>query len=446
MTFGVESENGWRPATLAPGDPLLNWKTVPGTDVTIQVMRGLPEVFLPAWVADWNAYLEPVRDADTASYTPTNSVNTSNHLNGTAVDTDWDSHPFQQRGSFNAAQMATMAEMEAFYEGWVFWAGRWDDPVDEMHSQMGYNTWNRNTAAFDFIARKIRSDGFSTFRRGPLAGDPPAPAAPAAPAPNPTGGDDAAQVLYDAVPEFGTDDAEKMAPLIIPALALAQCSANVKRTAMWLAQVGEESGGFVYTEEIAKTGAYAPYIGRTWIQITWQSNYAKFGAWCVQQGLLDDANYFVANPAALADPKWAGIGPAWYWLATHDGHNLINDDADRGDVTAVTHTINGGENGLQDRINRYNQALALGDRLLLLAPAKTPAAPAPPPAPAPAPTPQTFQDWMKAATDRELIEYITAQVGPGDPAWSSVGSTLRDELWKLSTPTVQNAAKKAKPT
>lgn len=443
--FGVESENGWRPATLAPNDPLLNWKTVPGTDVTIQVMRGLPEVFLPAWVADWNAYIEPVRDADTASYTPTNAVNTSNHLNGTAVDIDWDSHPFQQRGSLNAAQMATLAEMETFYEGWMFWAGRWDDPVDEMHSQMGYNTWNRNTAAFDFIARKIRSDGFSTFRRGPLAGDPPAPAAPAAPAPNPSGSDDAAQVLYDAVPEFGVDDAAKMAPLIIPALALAQCSANVKRTAMWLAQIGEESGGFVYTEEIAKNGSYAPYIGRTWIQITWQSNYAKFGAWCVQQGLLDDANYFVNNPAALADPRWAGIGPAWFWLAPHDGHNLINDDADNGDVLAVTHTINGGENGLQDRINRYNQALALGDRLLLLAPVK---APAPAPAPTPA-TPPTFQDWMKAATDRDLLEYITAQVGPGDPTWSSVGSTLRDELWKLATPTEQKsatnkAAKKAK--
>jgi hypothetical protein len=246
VAFGVESENGWRPATLAPGDPLLNWKTVPGTDVTIQVMRGLPEVFLPAWVADWNAYIEPVRDNDTASYTPTNSVATSNHLNGTAVDVDWDSHPFQQRGSLNAQQMATIAEMEAFYEGWVFWAGRWDDPVDEMHSQMGYNTWNRNTAAFDFIARKIRSDGFSTFRRGPLSPtDPPkAYSPPDAPAPSPSAGDDAAQVLYDAVPEFGEDDAARMVPLIIPALALAQCSANIKRTAMWRVRVhrGDREG------------------------------------------------------------------------------------------------------------------------------------------------------------------------------------------------------------
>jgi hypothetical protein len=164
----MASENGWEPARLDPGSDLLIWKNVPGTDVTLQVMKGLPEVFLPAWAADWNAYLEPLRDADSASYTPTNSVATSNHLNGTACDLDWDNHPFQQRGSFNAAQMATIAEMEAFYEGWMFWAGRWDDPVDEMHSQMGYDTWNRNDDALNFIARKIRSDGFSTFRRGPL--------------------------------------------------------------------------------------------------------------------------------------------------------------------------------------------------------------------------------------------------------------------------------------
>jgi hypothetical protein len=70
-------------------------------------------------------------------------------------------------------------------------------------------------------------------------------------------------------------------------------------------------------------------------------------------------------------------------------------------------------------------------------------APAPPPSPAPAPAPQTFEQWLKAASDRGLLEYITAQLGPGDPAWSSTGSTLRDELWKLSTSTVQKAAKAA---
>jgi hypothetical protein len=77
--------------------------------------------------------------------------------------------------------------------------------------------------------------------------------------------------------------------------------------------------------------------------------------------------------------------------------------------------------------------------------APTPPSPAaaPPASPAAAPAPQTFEQWLKAASDRGLLEYVTAQLGPGDPAWSSNGSTLRDELWKLSTSGVQKAAKAA---
>lgn len=390
VQVGVESENGWRPARLDPGSEQLVWRTVPGTAVNLQVMRGLPEVFLLAWAADWNAYIEPLRDADSASYTPTNSVATSNHLNATAEDLNWRNHPFPQRGSLNSDQMATLRQMIDFYEGWIFWAGDWSDPVDEMHSQMGYNTWNRNTAALDFIARKIRSDGFSTFRRGPLPSDPPPPAAPTAPQPNPTLPDDAAQVLYDAVPVIDLPRAQVLAPAIRAGLALAQCG-TVQRIAMWLAQIGHESDGFRATEEYAKNGRYAPYIGRTWIQITWQENYAKFGVWCVQQGLLDDADYFVHNPAALAEDRWAAIGPAWYWTVARP---QINELSDSGDLLGVTKAINGGTNGLDvpgGRRERYSQALALGDRLLSLT----------------APTPTTTPEGpLMALTDDEQRELL----------------------------------------
>lgn len=358
------SENGWEPPTLPANSNLLEWKTIPGRpDVSIQVMKGLPEVFLPAWAADWQDNIEVLRDDDTACYTPTNSVATSNHLNGTAIDIDWDNHPFQEL-SFSAAQLTEIHAMVDFYEGWVYWAGDWDSPIDQMHSQMGYNTWNRNTDALDFISRKIRSDGKSTYKRGPLSSqDPPNQGGTAANPPvSDDGVDTATKVLYDAVPVIDMDTAAKLVPLILPALVLADCD-NVKRIAMWLAQIGEESGGFVYTEEINKVGAYAPYIGRTWIQITWQSNYAAFGAWCVSQGLIDDANQFVNNPQSLADPQWAGIGPAWYWTVARP---TINSLCDNGDIVGVTQLINGGQNGIQDRTNRYQQAIALGDRLLLL--------------------------------------------------------------------------------
>ena len=163
----MASENGWNPGWVDQNS--LNWVDVPGCDppVRIQIQKGQPTQILRALVADYNAFIEPVRDADCACYTPTNSVSTSNHLNGTAVDIRWDSHPFHVKGTFTADQMKVVREVLAFYEGTVFWAGDWTDPIDEMHWQLGYNTFN-NPKTADFINRKIRSDGFSTMRRGPL--------------------------------------------------------------------------------------------------------------------------------------------------------------------------------------------------------------------------------------------------------------------------------------
>lgn len=159
----MSSENGWEPAWV--GADRLNWVDIPGCDVRIQTQKGQPTAILRAWIADHNAYIEPVRDRDTASYTPTNSVSTSNHLNGTAADINWDSHPFHAKGTFTPAQMKTLREMLDFYEDTIFWAGDWASPIDEMHVQLGYDTYN-NPHTQDFINRKIRSDGYSTFRRG----------------------------------------------------------------------------------------------------------------------------------------------------------------------------------------------------------------------------------------------------------------------------------------
>lgn len=119
-----------------------------------------------AYAADYNAYVEPLRDADSAGWTPTNSVATSNHLNGTAMDLNWDSHPFQVSNAGYSPQMiATMRDLLDFYEGTMFWAQDWDSPKDCMHHQMGYDTFGDPHTA-DFIARKIRADGYSTYRRG----------------------------------------------------------------------------------------------------------------------------------------------------------------------------------------------------------------------------------------------------------------------------------------
>ena len=167
----MSSENGWEPAQASPDQ--CEWVTVPGTNVSLQLLKGWPSIIMRAYAADYNAFVEPLRDADSAGWTPTNSVATSNHLNGTAMDLNWDSHPFRVADAGYSPQMIdTMRELLDFYEKTIWWANDWDEPKDAMHHQMGYDTFN-NPHTGDFIARKIRVDGFSTFRRGGTPSPPP---------------------------------------------------------------------------------------------------------------------------------------------------------------------------------------------------------------------------------------------------------------------------------
>lgn len=46
-------------------------------------------------------------------------------------------------------------------------------------------------------------------------------------------------------------------------------------------------------------------------------------------------------------------------------------------------------------------------------------------------TPPPAGVWPKSASDRELLEYAAAQLGPGHPSWKSKGMTLRDKVWEL---------------
>ncbi|MGV0042000.1 M15 family metallopeptidase [Mycobacterium colombiense] len=374
------TENGWPSCGFDGCD---NSK-VPGTDVSIPVQIGIPNTILKAFLADLHAFVEPYNgENDWGGWTATNSVATSNHLGGTAVDFNWNDHPmgpeaeepeagWQGSSLIDGDEVPAVRDLLNFYEGMVFWGNDWDSPKDSMHFQMGYDTYDNIDKCMDFIGRKIRPDMFSVYRRGGTSQNGtvwPQGAtsiSSAASTPAPTGRDAAIKALYDAVPVIDMDRAGQLVDAVMTGLALAQCN-NVKRIAMWLAQVGFESDGFNATEEYDKSGSYAPYIGRTWIQITWESNYAAFGKWAAAQGLIDDPDYFVGNPAALADMKWAAVGPAWYWTVARPNINAMSD---AGDLVGVTEAINGGTNGLtgveNSRTDRYNQAIALGDELLAL--------------------------------------------------------------------------------
>ena len=52
------------------------------------------------------------------------------------------------------------------------------------------------------------------------------------------------------------------------------------------------------------------------------------------------------------------------------------------------------------------------------------------------PTPAPVKKFPDDYSDRELILWLVAQLGDGDPSWQSKGMTLRDKVWSLSTPIV----------
>jgi hypothetical protein len=166
----MPTEDGWEPSPrIEPNDPLLVWRKIPGSDVTIQVRNDHAGTVMLAYAADYHAYVEPLVDRMTACYTPTNSVSTSNHLNATAMDFNWDYYPWKQRGNLNGDKLARLRELLDYWRGIMFWAGDWDDAyVDEMHHQMDYGSYEleRNGQLAQWIKDHIRPDGFSTYRRG----------------------------------------------------------------------------------------------------------------------------------------------------------------------------------------------------------------------------------------------------------------------------------------
>ena len=150
---------------------------------------------------------------------------------------------------------------------------------------------------------------------------------------------------------------------------------NVRRAAMWCAQIGHESVGLRYMEEIADGSAYngradlgnvhpgdgPRYKGRGPIQLTGRHNYGAFSGWCHSKGWVDSPTYFVDHPEKVGEPHWGFLAAAYYWTVSRPQLNAL---ADRGDLEGCTRAINGGTNGITDRRARYQRCLALGDKLL----------------------------------------------------------------------------------
>lgn len=128
------------------------------------------------------------------------------------------------------------------------------------------------------------------------------------------------------------------------------------RKAAFFAQLAHETAGFKYLHELGGAsyfkkydgrmgngvGEGAKYKGRGLIQLTGKDNYRAYG----KKLGVDLLN----NPDLAAAPAIALEIACLYW----NDRNL-NRYADKEDIRAITRAINGGYNGLEDRIKYYNR-------------------------------------------------------------------------------------------
>lgn len=132
---------------------------------------------------------------------------------------------------------------------------------------------------------------------------------------------------------------------------------TLARQAAFLSQIGHESGQLRYVVELASGSAYegrkdlgntqpgdgVRYRGRGLLQITGRANMAE----CGKALGLD----LIAHPELLEQPLNACRSAGWFWKTRG-----LNELADAGDQVRVTKRINGGVNGLADRLALFELA------------------------------------------------------------------------------------------
>lgn len=154
------------------------------------------------------------------------------------------------------------------------------------------------------------------------------------------------------------------------------------RQLCFLAQVTHESGGLFYTEELASGTAYegrkdlgniypgdgVKFKGRGLIQITGRTNYQALST-ALQADFINNPTLLGGKNIHLCSPdqlKYAALSAGWFWNKT--GLNAIADKIilqqaiDEGtnldNFKLITRRINGGYNGLPDRLHRYQMGSA----------------------------------------------------------------------------------------
>ena len=167
------------------------------------------------------------------------------------------------------------------------------------------------------------------------------------------------RVLQALMPLSSMELAERYCAPLVTTMAAAQIDTPLRR-AHFLAQLGHESGSLRYSSEIASGQKYegradlgntSPgdgprFKGRGLIQITGRANYTAYGKARGRDFITGN------NPLLLAtEPELAADCAGWFWTTRR-----LNAIADADDVEKITKRINGGRNGLPDRVRRLRIA------------------------------------------------------------------------------------------
>jgi predicted chitinase len=175
------------------------------------------------------------------------------------------------------------------------------------------------------------------------------------------------------MPNLSPGKAQAYFPLLESAMDEFEIN-NLARQSAFIAQLAHESAELRYFEEIASGEAYEGredlgntekgdgkrFKGRGPIQITGRANYRKYGD-------LLGVN-LVADPKLASKPELGFRLAGAFWKV-----NGLNTLADMENFKAITKRINGGYNGLPDRVKYYKRALkvlANGDEELAPEPLK----------------------------------------------------------------------------
>ena len=142
-----------------------------------------------------------------------------------------------------------------------------------------------------------------------------------------------------------------------------------KEVAMFIAQCAHETGGFKWLKELGNDSYFnkyngrrdlgngpndgAKFKGRGYIHLTGRANYTRFA----KSSGIDVIN----NPDLVSNDKGVAAKAAIFWWLNSKRARAAGQ---AGDVVAASKAVNGGTNGLQDRIAKWNYySKAIGNDL-----------------------------------------------------------------------------------